>query len=77
MDRWRCNRQQPVARTDSIRPAAQRVERYDIGTLPMCDDNRVVGSVTSRDVAMRAVSACQAPQTRIHEEALGPIEACF
>ncbi|MDN7933363.1 hypothetical protein [Burkholderia metallica] len=63
MDRWWCNRQQPVARTDSIRHAAQWVERYDIGTLPMCDDNRVVGRMTSRDLAMRATERADVANT--------------
>lgn len=66
-----------IAPTDSIRHAAQLMERYDIGALPVCDNNRLIGMVTDRDLAVRAISAGKPPETRIQEVASGPIEWCF
>lgn len=66
-----------IAPTDSIRHAAQLMERYDIGALPVCDNNRLIGMVTDRDLAVRAISAGKPPETRVHEVASGPIEWCF
>lgn len=66
-----------IAPTDSIRHAAELMARYDIGALPVCDNNRLVGMVTDRDLAVRAVSAGKPPDTRVHEVASGPIEWCF
>ena len=66
-----------IAPTDSIRHAAQLMERYDVGALPVCDNNRLIGMVTDRDLAVRAISAGKPPETRIHEVASGPIEWCF
>lgn len=66
-----------IAPTDSIRHAAQLMERYDVGALPVCDNNRLVGMVTDRDIAVRAISAGKPPETRVHEVASGPIEWCF
>ncbi|KVC64854.1 hypothetical protein WI72_06985 [Burkholderia ubonensis] len=65
-----------VAPSDSIRHAAQLMARYDFGALPVCDDGRLVGIVTDRDVAVRAVCAGKPPATRIREVASGPIEFC-
>ena len=58
-----------IAPTDSIRHAAQLMERYDIGALPVCDNNRLVGMVTDRDLAVRAISVGKPPETRIQEVA--------
>jgi len=66
-----------IAPTESIRHAAQLMERYDIGALPVCDNNRLVGMVTDRDLTVRAISVGKPPETRIHEVASGPIEWCF
>ena len=35
-----------IAPTDSIRHAAQLMEHYDVGALPVCDNNRLIGMVT-------------------------------
>ena len=43
----------------------------------MCDNNRLVGMVTDRDLAVRAISVGKPPETRIQEVASGPIEWCF
>ncbi|MXN74035.1 CBS domain-containing protein [Burkholderia sp. 4701] len=66
-----------VAPTDTIRHAAQLMARYDIGALPVCDHNRLVGMVTDRDLAVRAISAGKPPETRVGEVASGPLEFCF
>ncbi|OFI05084.1 hypoxic response protein 1 [Clostridium acetireducens DSM 10703] len=41
---------------DSIEKAAQCMKRYDIGSVPVCSENKVVGIVTDRDIALRSVS---------------------
>ncbi|MBN3820473.1 CBS domain-containing protein [Paraburkholderia sp. Se-20369] len=66
-----------VAPNDTIRHAAQLMARYDIGALPVCDHNRLVGMVTDRDLAVRAISTGKPPETPVREVASGPIEFCF
>jgi CBS domain-containing protein len=66
-----------IAPTDSIRHAAQLMARHDIGALPVCDDDRLIGMVTDRDLAVRAIAAGKPPETRIREVASGPAEWCF
>lgn len=41
---------------DSVQKAAQLMKRYDVGSIPVCDNNQVVGIVTDRDIALRAVA---------------------
>lgn len=66
-----------VAPSDSIRHAAELMARFDIGALPVCQNSRLIGMITDRDLAVRAVSAGKAPDTKVHEIASGPIEWCF
>ena len=39
-----------VAPTDTIRHAAQLMQRFDIGVLPVCDGNELIAVVTDRDL---------------------------
>jgi CBS domain-containing protein len=53
-----------VIRPDStIQDAAQKMEDLDVGSLPVCDGDRLLGMVTDRDVTVRAVSEGSDPWT--------------
>ena len=41
---------------DSIERAAQLMKQYDIGSIPVCSNNQVVGIVTDRDITLRNVA---------------------
>ncbi len=45
-----------VAPDASLRDAAQTMKRLDIGAIPVCDGDRLVGIVTDRDIVVRAVA---------------------
>ena len=40
----------------TIQEAAQRMKKLDVGALPVCDNDRLVGMVTDRDIILRSVS---------------------
>lgn len=44
---------------DSIETAAQLMKQYDVGAIPVCDNNHVVGIVTDRDIVLRSVATAQ------------------
>jgi len=46
-----------LAPSDSIRHAAECMDELNVGAVPVCDGDRVVGMVTDRDIAVRAVAA--------------------
>lgn len=46
-----------VQATDSIARAAQTMGDNDVGFLPVLDGRKIVGVVTDRDIALRAVGA--------------------
>ncbi|HEY8607118.1 MAG TPA: CBS domain-containing protein [Noviherbaspirillum sp.] len=52
---------QSVSPRESLRRAAQLMDDLNVGALPVCDGERLVGMVTDRDITVRGVSAGLAP----------------
>jgi CBS domain-containing protein len=50
-----------VSPQESLQRAAQMMDELDIGVLPVCDGERLVGMVTDRDIAVRGVAAGRTP----------------
>jgi CBS domain-containing protein len=46
---------------DSLQRAAQRMEADDFGSLPVGEDDRLVGMLSDRDIAIRAVAQGRSP----------------
>jgi CBS domain-containing protein len=61
-----------VAPGDTIRYAAEKMEALDIGSLPVCDGERLVGVLTDRDIAIRAVASGRDPNRTAVAEAMTP-----
>ena len=59
----------PVCKShhDTIHEAAKVMSASDIGALPVAADDRLVGMITDRDVAIRAVAENKAPSTKVRE----------
>ena len=56
-----------VVRPDStIQEAAEKMRALDVGPLPVCDGNRLVGMITDRDITVRATAEGAEPfSTRV------------
>jgi CBS domain-containing protein len=50
-----------AAPQDTIQTAAQIMADGGVGVVPVCDGERLVGMVTDRDIAVRAVAEGKAP----------------
>ncbi len=48
-----------VSSEDSIERAAQLMKQYDVGSIPVCNEDKIIGIVTDRDIALRCVAAGQ------------------
>ena len=58
---------QTVNPEQPIREAAQFMLREDAGVMPVCDGERLIGMVTDRDIAVRAVAEGRGPDTPVRE----------
>lgn len=52
-----------VAPTDTIRQAARTMDDLDVGAVPVCEGTKLVGIVTDRDLALRAVALGKPPDS--------------
>lgn len=69
---------QTVSPQDTVRRAAQMMDSLNVGALPVCDGERLVGMVTDRDIAVRAVSAGIAPDTAVVDDVMSTdVRWCF
>ena len=71
-------RETQVARPDqTIREAAMMMAREDIGSLPVGENDKLVGMITDRDIAVRAVAEGRSPDTRVREVMTDSIKYCY
>jgi len=61
----------------SIREAARLMADQDIGALPVRENDRLVGMVTDRDIAVRAVAQGLGPDTKIRAVMSQEVMYCF
>lgn len=54
---------QCVSPDASLADAAQRMRELDVGALPICDNDRLAGIVTDRDLAIRGVAEGRDPRS--------------
>ena len=45
-----------MAPGDSVTRAAQAMDELDVGVIPVCDGNKLLGVITDRDIAVRGVA---------------------
>jgi CBS domain-containing protein len=61
-----------IAPEATIREAAEKMSHLDIGPLPVCEGERLVGMVTDRDITVRAVAEGRDPVTTMVREVMTP-----
>lgn len=54
-----------VQPSDTIQKAAQIMQSRNVGSVPVCESNKVVGVVTDRDIAIKAVATGQSCDSQI------------
>jgi CBS domain-containing protein len=67
-----------IARPDqSIREAAIVMAEIDAGALPVGEKDRLIGVITDRDIAVRAVAQGKAPTTMVRDVMSEEVLYCF
>lgn len=62
----------------SIRDVAQLMAECDLGCLPVGENDRLVGMITDRDIAIRAVAQGRSPDsTKVREVMSEDVKYCF
>ena len=63
--------------TQTIREAARMMGEIDAGSLPVQEDDRLVGVITDRDIAVRAVAQGKSPDTPVRDVMSREVLYCF
>jgi CBS domain-containing protein len=67
-----------VSPETTLQEAARKMKSLDVGPLPVCDDDRLAGMITDRDIAVRAVAEGRDPNaTRVGEVMTPEVVYCF
>jgi CBS domain-containing protein len=61
----------------TIRDAAKAMAEIDAGAMPVSDGDRLVGMITDRDIAIRAVAAGKGPDTPVRDVMSPDVKYCF
>ena len=60
-----------------IREAARTMAAIDAGALPVGENDRLIGMITDRDIAVRAVALGKGPDTPVREIMSEHVEYCY
>lgn len=55
---------------DTLQAAAQAMDELNVGVLPVCKDERLIGMLTDRDIVVRSIAAGQDPRTTTVADAM-------
>ncbi len=67
-----------IAPQDNVLHAAQMMKDRNVGSLPVCDGERLVGMITDRDIAVRTVAAGRSPlDCQVAEVMTGDVLWCY
>ena len=68
---------QLVSPTQTIHDAARMMAELDAGALPVQQDDRLVGMITDRDIAVRAVAQGKSPDSPVRDVMSREVLYCF
>jgi len=67
-----------VSPTHVLREAAQRMKNLNVGSLPVCENDRLVGMITDRDITVRATAEALPPGLGQVKDVMTPdVVYCF
>ncbi len=62
----------------TLKDAAEKMKELDVGPLPVCDNDRLVGMVTDRDITVRATAeGCHPQDVRVRDVMTPEVFYCF
>ncbi len=69
---------QTVAPRETVRRAAQLMDELNVGAIPVCDGDKLIGMITDRDITVRSTAAGQSPeQTRVEDVMSTDVRTCY
>ena len=69
---------QRISPDETVHRAAQLMDEFNVGSLPVVDGEKLVGMITDRDIVVRSTAAGQAPATtRVGDVMSTDVRTCY
>ena len=62
---------------DTLRDAAQAMAALAVGLLPVTDNERLVGMISDRDIAIRGIGMGRGPEGRVGDVMTADVKYCY
>lgn len=67
-----------IPQNASVRDAAKLMKEIDTGFIPVMENNRVIGTITDRDIVVRSIAEGRDPNdTRVHDVMTSEFFFCY
>ena len=61
----------------SLQDAASKMKELDVGALPVCENDKLVGMLTDRDIAVRGLAEGKGPDAKVRDAMTDEVLYCF
>jgi CBS domain-containing protein len=69
---------QEIEPNATLMEAASRMKSLDVGAMPVCENDRLIGMITDRDITVRAVAEGRDPrQTKVRDAMTRDVCFCY
>jgi CBS domain-containing protein len=72
-----CTDVQLINPDDTLRHAAALMRQIDAGVLPVSENDKLVGMVTDRDIAIRGIAEGKGPEAKVRQVMTQEVKYCF
>jgi CBS domain-containing protein len=67
-----------ISPQETVQRAAQLMDELNVGAIPVCDGQKLIGMITDRDITVRSTAAGQAPDaTRVADVMSTDVRTCY
>jgi CBS domain-containing protein len=67
-----------ISPQETVQRAAQMMDELNVGAIPVCDGQKLVGMITDRDITVRSTAAGQSPgSTHVSDVMSTDVRTCF
>jgi CBS domain-containing protein len=62
---------------ETVQKAAKMMADLDAGALPVAENDRLIGMITDRDIAIRGVAGGKGPEAKVRDVMTAEVKYCF
>ncbi len=66
-----------IGPSDTIKEASELMRSLNVGVLPVCEGDQILGLVTDRDIVVRGLALGKMPESTISDVMTEDVEWCF